>query len=221
MEQQQIFLQALFCTFWYYCWMGKPRGNSPALQEFHCSWGSCRHQWKLCALDPWKCGSWLFAARIYSFSWLKLKRHIWLYPILSVSVSPSVQDTYTPFNDFFGCEVLCLSQVDWSPHWRDGGVNPAWSIWCCPLAAHPSSILIHKHVQKSKWEIWLGKIGHVSKAHWVTDGTALPKQSIQKSWLFSESWWLLRCIKNFRLLITEESVNLRIEVPTRETAKRK
>lgn len=36
--------------------MGKARGNSPALQEFHCSRWSCRHQWKLYALDSWNVG---------------------------------------------------------------------------------------------------------------------------------------------------------------------
>lgn len=200
--------------------MGKARGNSPALQEFHCSRWSCRHQWKLYALDSWNVGPGFLDQESI------------------ISVEANLKDTSHNIPSFLCLfSYLCKTRIHllmplwlWSPvskssssippleRWREessltslasvlplscSSILPSHPVWAC------SEVRMRNTVRKNR------------TSSWVIDRIALPKQSIQKSKLFSALWWLLRCIKSFKLVITEESVSLRIEVLTRETAQRK
>lgn len=154
--------------------------------------------------------------RIYSFRLIQFKKNPANCILSFLCMFPYLHKIRT--------HLLMLYFGLWSPVSEPSTVTPPLEGLIKPdlsgLCAAPHGLIHHplsssNQALKSKWKEWLGKPGYVSRARGMIDGTALSKWSIQKSGLFSESWCLLRCIKNFKLLITKELNNLIIEALTR------
>lgn len=203
--------------------MGKASGNSPALQEFHCSWWSCRQQWKLYALDPWNVGpDFLDQESIISVevnlkdtshhipSFLCLffylcKTHIYLLMPFWLRSPMSKSSRLIPPLERWREESSLTSLASVLPLSCSSILysHPAWE-WAC------SEVRMRNTVRKNR----------TCLHGWLIELLCL-NNPFRRVSCFLSCDGLLRCIKSFKLLITEESVSLRIEVLTRETAQRK